>query len=434
MTECNVALYGCGTVGMGVAQMLLGRGALHSRLARSIHLKYVVDARLDDIREELQPPDDVILTDDLEAPLSDTEVGIVVELFGGTDAARRVVTDALAAGKEVVTANKALLADHGDDLYRLARSNGRCIAFEASVAGGIPVIDALRTALVGDRIERLYGIVNGTCNYVLTRMLELGAAYEDALAEAQRLGYAEADPRLDVEGLDSAHKLAVLARLAFGVDVRTADVACEGIAGVELSDLHYAQALGYTAKLLAIGIQRDRQVELRVGPALLHRDHPLAGIGGVYNAVCIHGDRAGEIVLTGKGAGRVPTSSAVVADIARVALGTYQVEFGELAQFGDVPRADLVPSGEVQARYYLRLDCRDQPGVLARVAGILAQEQISIASVRQQEVAEDAEQFVPVVFMTHTARQGAFRRALDRINRLDVVAGDRTRTLRVEDI
>ncbi|NIM70474.1 MAG: homoserine dehydrogenase, partial [Xanthomonadales bacterium] len=270
-----------------------------------------------------------------------------------------------------------LLAEHGDELFALARREGRCIAFEGSVGGGIPIIAALRNALVAERIESLYGIVNGTCNYVLTHMLEQGVPYAEALAGAQDRGYAETDPALDVEGLDSAHKLVVLARVAFGVNVKLADVPCEGITGVELSDLRYARALGYRLKLLAIGVRRGQQLELRVQPALLHREHPLAGIGGVYNAVCVHGDRVGEVVLTGRGAGRRPTSSAVTADIARVALGTYGRDFAAMSQFGDVPDADLVRPEETETRYYFRLDCLDRPGVLAQVAGILGEEGIS---------------------------------------------------------
>jgi homoserine dehydrogenase len=229
MDKRNVALFGCGTVGMGVANILLSGAALRDRIGDAVRLKYIVDLRLDDVRAELQPPEAVTLTADIEGALQDPEVSIVVELFGGIEAPRQLIEKALRAGKDVVTANKALLAEHGDDLFRLARQEGRSIAFEASVAGGIPVIAALRGGLVGDRIDRIYGIVNGTCNYVLTRMLEVGASYEDALAEAQEKGYAEADPALDVEGHDSAHKLAVLARMAFGVNVQLADIPCEGI-------------------------------------------------------------------------------------------------------------------------------------------------------------------------------------------------------------
>jgi homoserine dehydrogenase len=265
-------------------------------------------------------------------------------------------------------------------------------------------------------------------------MLEDGVLYRQALQEAQRAGYAEADPRLDVDGIDSAHKLAVLTRLAFGVRVDLADIPCEGIADVDLQDLQYAAAMGYTLKLLAIGIRRDRGLDLRVHPALVRNEHPLAGIGDVFNSVCIHGSYVGEVVLTGRGAGRMPTTSAVIADIARVALGTYRTEFSRLAQFGEVPAANLVPFDEIESRYYFRLDCLDQPGVLAQIAGILGKEGISIASVHQQEVDEGGGRFVPVVFMTHSAREGAVQAALSRISDLDAVSGERSTLLRVQDI
>jgi homoserine dehydrogenase len=435
MEDCNVALYGCGTVGAGVAEILLGRrGALRRRLGPGIQLRYIVDLRLEQVRSQIQPPDSVTLTDEIQQPLSDPDVDVVVELFGGTGAAKKVVENALRAGKDVVTANKALLAAHGAELYRLARQEDCSIAFEAAVAGGIPVIGAVRNSLVSERISSVYGIVNGTCNYILTRMSTADLSYEQALAEAQEKGYAEADPTLDVEGHDSAHKLAVLARLAFGVDVGEESIYCEGISDIEPEDICYARSLGYTLKLLAIGIERGGQLELRVHPALLHHDHPLAAVGGAYNAVCVHGDSVGEVVLTGLGAGRWPTASAVVGDICSTALGTYQVDFRELSQFGEVPAADLLPLEQVQARYYFRLSCTDRPGVLAQVAGILGRHQISIASCIQQDQAPDDQGHVPVVFMTHEATEGALSAALAEINELDTLDGDRTRMLRVQEI
>jgi homoserine dehydrogenase len=434
MKNCTVALCGCGTVGTGVAHMLLEDGALVERLGEGIRLKYIADVRLDEVRSAVDPPEDVTLTEDLDQVLDDSQVQVVVELIGGTTTARELVAKALRAGKDVVTANKALLAAHGDELYRLARQNGRCIAFEGSVAGGIPVVGAVREGLVGDRIESFYGILNGTCNYVLTRMLQADMAYEDALAEAQSLGYAEADPTLDVEGHDSAHKLAVLARLAFGRNVDLDDIPCEGISGVDLYDLKTTHAMGYTLKLLAVGQRQGDRVELRVQPALLRQGHPMAAVSGVYNAVCVHGSQVGEVVLTGKGAGREATASAVVADVARVALGTYGMQFATMSPFGPVPDVRLVPHGEMRMRYYFRLDCQDRPGILGDVAGILGERAISIASVHQREVAEEAGAHVPVVFMTHEARESDMANALEAINSLDGIRGDRTRLLRVEDI
>jgi len=417
-----------------VAEALVGRGQLHERVGDLVALKYIVDGRAEEIRRSIDVPRDVVITDDLRAPMRDPQVNVVVELFGGTTAARSVIEDALNAGKDVVTANKALLAQHGDELLRLARRLGRCIAFEASVGGGIPVIGAIRNGLVPDRIQSIYGVVNGTCNYILTQMLERQVSYAAALAEAQQRGYAEADPRLDVEGLDSAHKLAVLARLAFGVNVRLQDIPCEGITGIDLVDLKYARQMGYVVKLLAVGLRDGKRLELRVHPALVRRDHPIGAVGGVFNAVCINGDRVGQIVLAGQGAGRLPTSSAVVADIVRVALGTYCTEFAAMSQFDEVPEAELVAPGEIRTRYYFRLECADRPGVLARVAGVLGDEAVSIASVRQQELPAPGERTVPVVFMTHRAPFAAVSRALERINRLDVIRGESTRMLRVEDL
>jgi len=435
MKHCTVALYGCGTVGLGVAEALLAGGALTERLGARIRLGYVVDLLVDEVRAELGNPEGVVFTDDLDAPFQDPDVDIVVELIGGVDLARDLTERALRAGKDVVTANKALLAKHGDELYRTAREHGRSIAFGAAVAGCIPVIAALRSGLVADTIESVYGIVNGTCNYVLTRMLGSDMTYDDALAEAQAKGYAEANPALDVNGNDSAHKLAVLARMAFGVNVALDEIPCEGISNVDLCDLQYADQLGYTLKLLAIGVRRDDRVALRVHPALLHHDHPMAIVGDAFNAVCLHGSMSDEVVLTGRGAGRYPTASAVVADIARVAMGTYQTEFADLAQFGSVPDAQLVPFGQMQMRYYLRLHCHDEPGAMAMAAQTLADEGISIASVRQHEPSPtDASEYVPVIFMTHVAEEAAMRRALAKINEHASICAERTRMLRVADI
>ena len=435
MAECNVALCGCGTVGAGVAGMLLGRrGALCQRVGDSVRLKYVVDLRVAELAAELDLPPEVTLTDDVQAAIGDPDVSVVVELIGGVGIARAVIEEALRAGKDVVTANKALLAEHGDELFRLARAEGRAIAFEASVAGGIPIIASVRNGLVGDRIDSVYGIVNGTCNYILTRMNEDGLSYDEALTEAQQKGYAESDPTLDVEGHDAAHKLAVLARLVFGVDVRTADVPCEGITAIEPGDLAYAKAMGYTVKLLATGIRRGGAFDLRVHPALLRDEHPLAGVGGARNAVCVHGDCVGEVVLTGMGAGRWPTASAVVGDVCRMAFGTYARDFARLSQFGDVERVNVMPPAEVSLRHYFRLSCRDMPGVLAQVAGILGRHAISISSVIQQDVAGADGDHVPVVFMTHEAQEGAMRAALRQINQLDCIQGDRTRMIRAQDI
>ncbi len=432
---CNIALFGCGTVGAGVASMLLGRqGAVKERFGDRLELTHIVDKRMDYVRSEVSPPDSVRVTDDLDGVLRDDEVDVAVELFGGLDAAGEVVETALRNGKHVVTANKALLAKRGDHLFRVARECGRSIAYEASAAGCIPIISALREDFAADRVQSIYGIVNGTCNYILTRMTEAGLSYDEALQEAMNKGYAEADPTLDVEGLDSAHKLAVMARLAFGAQVELDDVACEGITDVSVEDIRYARGLGWTLKLLAMGMRTERGMSLRVHPTLLPHAHPLASIRGAYNAVCVHTDTAGEVILTGKGAGRWPTANAVVGDICRLALGTYQPQFSTLAQFGDVERAQSVDIDEVRCRYYFRLSCMDRPGVLAQTSGILGEENVSISSCVQQDTGGEEGEQVPVVFMTHTAREGDVQRALDRINNLDCIEADGTHMLRVQHI
>jgi homoserine dehydrogenase len=419
---------------MGVARALLAGGALTERLGGRIRLKYVVDVRIDETRRDLAPPRGVVLTSDLAPPLSDPNVHVIVELIGGTDTAGDLIERALKAGKDVVTANKALLAEHGDRLYRLARRQGRSIAFGAAVGGGIPVVAAVRNGLIGDRIQSIYGILNGTCNYVLTCMLEQGMAYQDALDEAQRLGYAEADPSLDVDGHDTAHKLAVLARLAFGIDVRASQIPCEGIAGTDLRDMRIADTLGYRLKLMAVGVRRGERLELRVHPVLLRHGHAMAAVSGVHNAVCIHGDLVGELTLTGKGAGRPATASAVLADIARMALGTYRADFAGLSQFGEVPAARLVPADETLTRYYVRLSARDCADVFAGIAGILGRQGVGIASLHQQEGGESEGGFLTVVLITRPAGEGMVRRALEEINRLDVICAEKTALIRVEDI
>ena len=431
----NIALCGCGTVGSGVASLLLEEdGAAGERFGPGLRLKYILDARVEEVRADIDAPSRLVITADQSAVLQDDDVDVVVELFGGIDAAKELIEQALYAGKDVVTANKALLAEHGDELYKLARECGRSIAFEASVAGGIPIISAVRDDLVANRIQSVYGILNGTCNYVLTRMTKENLSYQEALDEAQEKGYAEADPTLDVEGLDSAHKLAVLARLAFGMNVNLDDIACEGISEVAVDDLNYARRLGYSLKLLAVGMRSQDGIDLRVHPTLLRHSHPLSAVSGAYNAVCVHGDMVGETVFTGLGAGRNPTASAVVADIYRVALGTYGQTFRTLNRFGELPDAAMVPFEDVMTRYYFRLGCLDRPGVLAQVAGIMGEEDISISSCIQQDLPAEGEEHVPVVFMTHKAREGDVQQALRRINKLECIDGSRTHMLRVQDI
>jgi len=419
MKRCGVALVGWGTVGTGVTRLLLGkRRELARRTGADLELRWVVDTDLERPRDF--PVAKELLVSDLQKVLDDPEVEVVVELVGGIEPTRELVLRLIAAGKHVVTANKALLATHGRELFAAARKRGVAVAFEASAAGGIPVIRALAEGLVANRIESIVGIVNGTANFVLTQMARHNISYEQALAQAQQEGYAESDPTLDVEGIDSAHKLAILARTAMGVEFDFEDIPCQGITGLELRDLQYAWELGYAIKLLAVTRRREADLQLRVSPALLPRSHPLAWVDGVFNAVSIHGDAVGDVVLYGKGAGQMPTASAVVADLVDVALGRAQKTFEQLSTPAE--RVHIRPTAETEAEYYLRFEALDEPGTLAKIASVLGHHDISILSVMQKE-APAGSTFVPVVIMTHRAREDDLVRAMKGIDGLDVLKG-----------
>jgi homoserine dehydrogenase len=412
----NIALIGGGTVGAGVAQILLGHpDRIAHRAARPVQLKRVV------IRDPQKPrpyiPRELISTD-VAGTIHDPHFHVIVELIGGTGIARQVVLDALAAGKHVVTANKALLAQHGPEVFEAARRHERAVGFEASVAGGIPIIRALAESLAANQITAIQGILNGTSNFILTSMADRGVSYSDALAEAQKLGYAEADPTLDVDGSDAAHKLAILAQIAFGVTVPVDQIERSGIADLHAMDLRFAQELGYTIKLLAEAWVDRQEVALHVAPVLLRHTDMLAQVRGAFNAVQVVGDAAGEVMFQGAGAGALPTASSVVADVIDLAVGRAQRTFQAMklwapTEKGFRPR----PSEGVRSRFYLRVLVRDQPGMLADVARVLADHGISIASVIQHEAQEDhAEDAVPLVIMTHYAETGQFRSALATIN------------------
>jgi homoserine dehydrogenase len=418
----GIALIGCGTVGTGVARLLLEQSErLAARAGRPLVLRRVV------VRDPAKPravalPRE-LLTTDLGRVLTDDDVQVAVELVGGVDWARRAVLALLAAGKHVVTANKALLAQHGAEVMETARRHGRAVAFEASVAGGIPIIAALAQSLAANQIVALQGILNGTSNFILTGMSEHGRSYAEALAEAQRLGYAEADPTLDVDGSDAAHKLAILAQIAFGVAVPVAAIERRGIAGLHQADIRYARELGYTIKLLAEAWLSDWQLALHVSPVLLRHQTPLAQVRGAYNAIHVVGDAVGDTLYYGQGAGQMPTASAVVADLIDLAVGRAQRTFQTLRLWsGNGTGITLRPSGTVRSRYYLRLFVEDRPGVLAEIAGVLARHQISISSVIQHEAPDDHEgDTVPLVIMTHTAQTGHFRAAVADLDRLGCV-------------
>jgi homoserine dehydrogenase len=419
----GIALIGCGTVGGGVARLLLEQPQrLAARAGRPLVLRRVVVRDTARSRPVILPSE--LVTTDLQEVLRDPGVAVGVELVGGVDWAKQAVLSLLSAGKDVVTANKALLAQHGAEVFDAARAHGRAVAFEASVAGGVPIIAALAQCLAANQIQSLQGILNGTCNFILTRMTENGQSYADALAEAQRLGYAEADPTLDVNGTDAAHKLAILAQIAFGVAVPVSVIDRRGIAEIDALDIRFAGELGYTIKLLAETWLSGNQMALHVSPVLLRKLAPLAMVRGAYNAIHVVGDAIGDALFAGQGAGQMPTASAVVADLIDLAVGRAQRTFATLKLWSG--RANGIQpqrSDTVRSRFYLRLLVADRPGVLAEVAHVLAEYQISIASVIQHEAPEDGEGGrVHLVIMTHTALTGDFRAAVAAMDRLDSIS------------
>ncbi|MBI3408910.1 MAG: homoserine dehydrogenase [Planctomycetes bacterium] len=430
MEPLHIALIGCGTVGSGVAKLLLEHpDRLAARAGRALTLKRIVVKHLDKPRPVTLPPG--LLTTDLRQVLDDPRIDVAVEVVGGVDWARQAMLDLLASGKDVVTANKALLAMHGSEVFDAGRRHGQTIAFEASVGGGIPIIGALSHGLAANQILSLQGILNGTCNFILTGMSETGSSYADALALAQKLGYAEADPTLDVDGTDSAHKLAILAQIAFGVNVPLDAILCRGVSDIQQDDIRYAKELGYTIKLLAEAwldvppSKKGGQLALHVSPVMLRHLAPLAQVRDAYNAIFVHGDAVGSTLYYGRGAGQMPTASAVVADLIDLATGRAQRTFQTLRLWSDNGRnITLRPTSTVPSRFYLRLMVGDRPGVLAEVAHILAENGISIASVIQHEAPEGAEeQAVPLIIMTHTAPTGSFTATLEHLDGLDSVMG-----------
>ncbi len=369
--------------------------------------------------------DGKLITRDAAALSVRADIDIVVELFGGHEPARTLILQALAAGKDVVTANKALLASHGAEIFRVAGKAGLAIGFEASVGGGVPIIRTLREALAGDRQRAVYGIVNGTCNSILSMMTESGAEFADALKQAQRSGLAEADPSLDIGGHDAAHKLCLLVTLAFGVLLQPQQVHTEGITGVTGADIDYARELGYAIKLLAIAKDDNGGIEARVHPTMISARHLLAGVAGAFNAIYIHGEALGSSMYFGQGAGQMPTATAVMADILEIARHRLAGSRGGAPALGypvaHLKRARVKPMDDVICEYYLRFNARDQPGVLGAIASVLGRNGISIVSVIQK--GRGVETTVPVIMRTHEAREKNLKRALAAIKRLKMVEG-----------
>src|SRR6266498_6090941 len=414
MKEIKIALLGLGTVGAGVVKVLESHGTeMQERAGCRLVLHRVADADLTRPREGLDLRG-LPLVSDANPVLDDPEVQIVIELVGGLEPARTFILKALASGKHVVTANKALLAHHGVEIFEEARRNRVMLGFEAAVAGGIPLIRAVKEGLPANRILSAFGIVNGTCNYILTQMTDEGRDFAEVLKEAQAKGYAEADPALDIEGLDSAHKLQILASLAFRTTVDLKDIYTEGISGVAGEDVVNAGELGYRIKLLAIAKASDGSLEARVHPTMIPADSPMAAVSGVFNAVFITGDNVGNLMFYGRGAGQLPTASAIWSDTLEIAR---RVAHGIPAMEGDLPSISERPlplrrMEDIRSSYYLRVMAMDRPGVLAQVAGILGRHDISLVSVLQKERAHG--EAVPVVMMTHEARERDMRAALDR--------------------
>jgi homoserine dehydrogenase len=430
MKAINVGILGLGTIGSGVVKVLTEHAdLLDKRVGAPLRIRRIAEVGTPRI-----PVDPKLLTRDAKEVIDDPQVDIVVELIGGTTVARSLCLEAVNKGKHLVTANKALLAEHGLEIYQAAAAKRVDLGFEASVCGAIPIIRSLREGLVANQIRSIMGIVNGTTNYILTKMGETGQPFDEVLAEAQAKGYAEANPTLDVDGFDAAHKLQILASLAYGGYIRFADIYIEGIRKVEAVDIAFARELGCRIKLLAIAKEEQGQLEVRVHPTIIPETHLLASVGGVYNAVHIRGDSAGSLMFSGRGAGQMPTASSVVADIVEIA---HNILFHRPARASLLPisaigaGASIKPMERIRCRYYLRVMAVDKPGVLSAVAGVLAENQISIASMLQKGRAEQAA--VPIVMLTHEALEGDMRRALTRINALDVVAAE-TVCLRVEGV
>jgi homoserine dehydrogenase len=430
MKKIGVGIIGFGTIGAGVVKALKARRSLlKARSGIDINIEAICDKDLKTKRSV--KVEKKLLTGSVGRILYNPKINIVVELVGGIRPAKDFVFEALRQGKHIVTANKALLSEAGSEIFSLANTLGLTVGFEASVGGGIPIIKALREGFVANRIDLIYGIINGTSNFILSKMAEELISFKDALALAQAKGYAERDPYLDVSGGDSAHKLSVLVLLGFGVVARPSDIYTEGITDIEKDDIAYAKEMGYTIKLLAIAKRSGGELELRVHPTLIPQSRLLANVSGVYNAILVKGDLVGESLFYGQGAGAQPTSSAVVSDIIAIAKAaakdTNKIEDGILLK-KDVDR--IKKADDIKTKHYIKFLAVDKPGVLTKISGVLAKNNISIASVTQK--ARKAGSIVPIVMMTHDAFEKDMSKALKEIGSLNIIRRKLVR-IRVED-
>jgi homoserine dehydrogenase len=426
----NVGIIGFGTVGTGTAKILFENSdVIEEKTGLQINLRSIADRDIERDRGIKIPAG--ILTREVSDVIDNPDIHVVVELIGGIQPAKDFILRALRNGKHVVTANKALLATEGRDIFKEASKNSVSVGLEAAVAGGIPIIKVLKEGLVANRILSIYGIINGTSNYILTKMTEAGIDFSDALKEAQSLGYAEADPTLDIEGFDTAHKLTIISSLAFGIPLSYEKIHIEGITKLTLQDIEFAGELGYKIKLLAITKSVNGEVELRVHPTMIPENYLISKVDGVLNAVYVMGDAVGETLYYGRGAGDMPTGSAVVSDIVNIAEdiknkrgSSHGIDF-----IGKRSDLKIKGIGDIESMYYFRFTALDRPGVLSRISGILGEYNIGIAAVIQK--GRRAGAAVPLVVLTHKARERDVQKALQEIDRLDVVA-DRTAFIRVE--
>lgn len=420
MREIHVGLIGFGTVGKGLAKALLAqKERLLQKTGTVFVLSTVADIALESLPEEFS---DVTLTKDANDIFSDPKIDIVVELIGGMEPARTFMLKAIASGKHVVTANKALLSVHGREIFQAAAEKNVEVGFEASVGGGIPVIKALKEGLVANRINYVKGIMNGTANYILSQMTDHGTPFQEVLKEAQKLGYAEADPTYDVEGIDTAHKLAILMTIAYGLNVQLDDITVEGISNIEPVDIQFAKKFGYRIKLLAISRNHGDHVEARVHPTMVPEAHMLATINGAFNGIQFQGDTVGDVLLYGAGAGMMPTGSAVAADVVDIGRNIINGCINRVPALSYLPehigKPTITPMHDLVCPYYFRITALDKPGVLAIITGILGKYGISIRSMMQQE--RDDNEPVYIVFRTHRATEGAIVKAIAEIDALDV--------------
>lgn len=422
MSQINIGLIGFGTVGTGVVRILMeNRDILHARTGEDLNLRSVADLDIQTNRGVTLEPG--VLTTDAMAVVNDPEVDIIVEMVGGKTFAKDIILAAIANGKPVVTANKALLAAHGSDIFRSAQARGVDLAFEASIGGCMPIVKCLRESLVGNRIFAMIGILNGTCNYILSKITDEGIPFENALAAAQENGYAEADPTLDIEGIDAAHKLTLLSSLAYGMELDFNHLYIEGISGIDPMDIEFARQFGYRIKLLAISKFHRKGVEARIHPTMIPEKNLLSNVNGSLNALMVTADAVGDILLYGHGAGMMPTASAVVGDIVDIARNLAAGVAGRVPllafQPENIRRVPIISVEELSMHYYLRFSALDQPGVLSRISGVLGRYGISLKTVHQK--GRKTNGAVPLVMLTHQAREADIQAALTEIGKMDVI-------------